>query len=271
MLNRYPLWKNLLIFGVLLISTILALPNLYGEDPSVQVPATRDTVIDEPLKARVEHVLTTNNLDPKRIDFAQEQQLLVRFNNTEDQLKAKDLIAKELKKEYVTALNLAPDMPDWRAKLGLQPKYLGLDLRGGVQFLLEIDMDGLISQLAESYADNIRTSLENEQRSFKAVSLNDDDTITISFENDIAMNQAFQFLTKQGAYQELRFSSEGNNLKVVMGDNEINTIRKNTVTQNIRTLRNRVNELGVAEPVIQQQGPNRIVVQLPGVQDTARA
>lgn len=271
MLNRYPLWKNLLIFGVLLISTILALPNLYGEDPSVQVSATRDTVIDEPLKARVEHVLTTNNLDPKRIDFAQEQQLLVRFNNTEDQLKAKDLIAKELKKEYVTALNLAPDMPDWLANLGLQPMYLGLDLRGGVHFLLEIDMDGLISQLAESYADNIRISLENEQRSFKAVSLNDDDTITISFENDIAMNQAFQFLTKQGAYQELRFSSEGNNLKVVMGDNEINTIRKNTVTQNIRTLRNRVNELGVAEPVIQQQGPNRIVVQLPGVQDTARA
>src|SRR5699024_720189 len=123
MLNRYPLWKNLLIFGVLLFSTILALPNLYVEDPSVHVSTTRDTVIDEPLKARVEHVLTTNNLDPKRIDFAQEQQLLVRFNNTEDQLKAKDLIAKELKKEYVTALNLAPDMPDWLATLGLQPMY----------------------------------------------------------------------------------------------------------------------------------------------------
>lgn len=270
MLNRYPLWKNILIFGIVLIGAILALPNIYGEDPSVQISPTRDTVVDNALQERVESVLKANAFAPKRVEL-NENQLLIRFNNTDEQIKAKDVLASELQKDYVTALNLAPDMPQWLENLGLRPMYLGLDLRGGVHFLLEIDMEGLINQLSESYADNLETTLKDEKLSFKSVQHNDDNSITIHFDSNNEVNRALQFLSRQGAFEQLNFTTESNRLRGVISSEELSTIRRNTVTQNIRTLRNRVNELGVAEPVIQQQGQNRIVVQLPGVQDTARA
>ncbi len=269
MLNRYPLWKNLLIFGIVILSTILALPNLFGEDPSVQISATRDTQINSHLTERVEQVLNRHQFDVKRIDESDDQ-LLIRFRDTEEQLRAKDLLANELQDEYLTALNLAPDMPSWLSMFGLQPMYLGLDLRGGVHFLLEIDMDGLIKQLTDSYGDSMRDALSAKDLN-ALIETTDNQTITATFGNSADANRARQVLSSNQAFHSLSFDLSGNRVLARISNQEINERKASAVTQNITTLRNRVNELGVAEPIIQQQGLDRIVVQLPGIQDTTRA
>lgn len=270
MLNRYPLWKNLLIILVLAISTLLALPNLYGEDPSVQISATRTTKVDDQLVNNIETLLAKQDISYKRIEKVDDQ-ILVRFNDTETQLKAKDLIASNIGNGYMTALNLAPDMPEWLASLGFRPMYLGLDLRGGVHFLLEIDMKSLITQLTESYADEIKTSLGNQKIAYKSITTHDS-SIDIVFNSDTEAANARNAVTinKQNLMQ-LNWSVDGNKLVAKLSDAELTERKRNVVAQNIVTLRNRVNELGVAEPIIQQQGADRIVVQLPGVQDTAQA
>lgn len=269
MLNRYPLWKNILIFGVIVLCTILALPNLFGEDPSIQISPTRDTQINSELVARVDSVLKENHFDVKRIEESQDQ-ILIRFKDTEEQLKAKDLLDGVLQDQYLTALNLAPDMPEWLSSLGLQPMYLGLDLRGGVHFLLEIDMEGLITQLTNTYAESIRSHLSDKGLT-PLIDITDPQTITLSFGNANEANRARQLLTTNQAFLELSFDSSGNRVIAKISNKEINERKANAVVQNITTLRNRVNELGVAEPIIQQQGLDRIVVQLPGIQDTTRA
>ncbi len=269
MLNRYPLWKNILIFGVIIICTILALPNFFGEDPSIQISPTRDTKIDQSVVQRVESVLKEKNFDVKGIEQTDDQ-ILVRFRDTEEQLKAKDLLDSTLQDQYLTALNLAPDMPNWLSKLGLQPMYLGLDLRGGVHFLLEIDMEGLITQLTNSYAESIRSTL-NDKGIKPLIEVTDPQTIHIAFGNSNDANRARNLLTTNQAFMELNFDITGNDMIARISNKEINERKASAVTQNITTLRKRVNELGVAEPVIQQQGLDRIVVQLPGIQDTTRA
>lgn len=269
MLNRYPLWKNILIFGVIVLCTILALPNLFGEDPSIQISPTRDTQINSELVARVDTVLKENHFDVKRIEESQDQ-ILIRFKDTEEQLKAKDLLDGVLQDQYLTALNLAPDMPEWLSSLGLQPMYLGLDLRGGVHFLLEIDMEGLITQLTNTYAESIRSHLADKGLT-PLIDITDPQTITISFGNANEANRARQLLSTNQAFLELSFDSSGNRVIAKISNKEINERKASAVVQNITTLRNRVNELGVAEPIIQQQGLDRIVVQLPGIQDTTRA
>ncbi|GAA5099572.1 protein translocase subunit SecD [Wohlfahrtiimonas larvae] len=270
MLNRYPLWKNLLIILVLAISTLLALPNLYGEDPSVQISATRTTKVDDKLVSNLEALLAKKEIPYKRIEKTDDQ-ILVRFNDTETQLKAKDLIASDLGNGYMTALNLAPDMPEWLESFGFRPMYLGLDLRGGVHFLLEIDMKTLITQLTESYADEIKTSLGDQKLTYKSVTVHDS-SIDIVFNTDVEAANARNAVTinKQNLMQ-LNWSVDGNKLIAKLSDAELTERKRNVVAQNIVTLRNRVNELGVAEPIIQQQGADRIVVQLPGVQDTTQA
>ncbi len=269
MLNRYPLWKNILIFGVIVLCTILALPNLFGEDPSIQISPTRDTQINQALIEEVDSVLKKNNFDVKRIEESDDQ-LLIRFKDTEEQLKAKDLLDGVLQDQYLTALNLAPDMPNWLSGLGLQPMYLGLDLRGGVHFLLEIDMDGLINQLTNTYAESIRSNLTDKGLT-PLIEVTDSQTITASFANANEANRARQLLSSNQSFMELSFDSSGNRLTANISNKEINERKASAVVQNIATLRNRVNELGVAEPIIQQQGLDRIVVQLPGIQDTTRA
>lgn len=270
MLNRYPLWKNLLIILVLAVSTLLALPNLYGEDPSVQISATRTTKVDEKLIKNIETILAEEKIPHKRIEEA-DGQVLVRFNDTETQLKAKDLIANKLGAGYLTALNLAPDMPQWLEDLGVSPMYLGLDLRGGVHFLLEIDMNSLITQLTESYADEIKSSLAEQHASYKSISVKDSQ-VQITFDTDAEAANARNAVTiNKPNLLQLNWSLNGNTLTAKLSDAEIAERKRNVVNQNIVTLRNRVNELGVAEPIIQQQGADRIVVQLPGVQDTTQA
>ncbi len=269
MLNRYPLWKNILIFGVIVLCTILALPNFFGEDPSIQVSPTRDTQINQTLVDRIDSALKEKNFDVKAIEESQDQ-ILIRFKDTEEQLRAKDLLDGMLQDQYLTALNLAPDMPDWLSKLGLQPMYLGLDLRGGVHFLLEIDMEGLITQLTNSYAESIRATLVDKGIT-PLIEVTDPQTIKIAFGNTNDANRARTLLSTNQAFMELSFDPSGNDIIARISNKEINERKASAVTQNITTLRKRVNELGVAEPVIQQQGLDRIVVQLPGIQDTTRA
>ncbi len=270
MLNRYPLWKNLLIILVLAICTLLALPNLYGEDPSVQISPTRTTQVDDQLINNLEGLLKEQNVPYKRIERLDDQ-VLVRFNDTETQLKAKDLIARDLGNGYMTALNLAPDMPQWLEDLGIRPMYLGLDLRGGVHFLLEIDMQSLITQLTESYADEIKAALSEHKTPYQSVTVNGE-TIEVRFKTDAEAANARNSITiNKPNLMQLNWSINGNQLIAKLSSSEITERKNNVVAQNIVTLRNRVNELGVAEPVIQRQGAERIVVQLPGVQDTAQA
>lgn len=269
MLNRYPLWKNILIFGVIILCTILALPNFFGEDPSIQISPTRDTQINQTLVDRIDSALKEKNFDVKAIEESQDQ-ILIRFRDTEEQLRAKDLLDGMLQDQYLTALNLAPDMPDWLSKLGLQPMYLGLDLRGGVHFLLEIDMEGLITQLTNSYAESIRATLVDKGIT-PLIEVTDPQTIKIAFGSTNDANRARTLLSTNQAFMELSFDPSGNDLIARISNKEINERKASAVTQNITTLRKRVNELGVAEPVIQQQGLDRIVVQLPGIQDTTRA
>ncbi len=269
MLNRYPLWKNILIFGVIILCTILALPNFFGEDPSIQISPTRDTQINQTLVDRIDSALKEKNFDVKAIEESQDQ-ILIRFRDTEEQLRAKDLLDGMLQDQYLTALNLAPDMPDWLSKFGLQPMYLGLDLRGGVHFLLEIDMEGLITQLTNSYAESIRATLVDKGIT-PLIEVTDPQTIKIAFGSTNDANRARTLLSTNQAFMELSFDPSGNDLIARISNKEINERKASAVTQNITTLRKRVNELGVAEPVIQQQGLERIVVQLPGIQDTTRA
>lgn len=269
MLNRYPLWKYILIFGVIVISTILALPNLFGEDPSVQISSKREAAIDAAFTQRVESLLDKEGFAPKRIELI-EDQVLIRFTNPEEQLHAKDYLTTQLGKDYTTALNLAPDMPRWFSKFGLQPMYLGLDLRGGVHFLLEIDMDGLIDQLTRSYEDSLRDALTKEKLDGN-LTVKDAQTLVVRFESNQEATQALQRFKRNASFGDLSFTTSGKELIASITDDQINERKESAVNQNITTLRNRVNELGVAEPIIQKQGVDRIVVQLPGIQDTARA
>lgn len=270
MLNKYPLWKNILIALVVVISSIVALPNLFGEDPSVQISPTRTTQIDDVLVARVEKVLLEANLKTKRLDRS-EDRLLVRFLDAEDQLKAKDLIDRALGRDFNIALNQSSDTPQFLTNLGLNPMYLGLDLRGGVHFLMEVDMNSVIEQMSDSYADDVRVLLRDKNITAISVNRAQDFSINVDFSDSDMLKNAQTVIGQDQSLRNLTWQVVGNQLVGRISEAEITERRTNAVQQNITTLRNRVNELGVAEPNIAQQGLDRIVVQLPGVQDTAKA
>ncbi len=270
MLNRYPLWKNALIILLVFLGILVALPNLYGEDPSVQISPTRNEMVNEALRERVQDVLTAEKIETKRIELG-ENRLLIRFHDPEQQLKARDLIARALKNEFSVALNLAPDTPLWLQNLGLNPMYLGLDLRGGVHFLMEIDIDGLLAQVQEAYADDVRTLLKDKKMTVESVTVDAQNKIVIQFPAGSTLADAKKELTNSTLLRSLVWQEGASHISGTLSDTEIAERRNNVVAQNINTLRKRINELGVAEPIIQQQGAERIVVQLPGVQDTARA
>ncbi len=270
MLNKYPLWKNLLIALIVAISALLALPNIFNEYPSVQIAPTRTTTVDAALLTRVNKILSEAKIDSRSSDLIEER-LLIRFHDTETQLKAKDLIGQALGKNYNIALNLSPDMPAWLETLGLSRMYLGLDLRGGVHFLMEIDIPSLLAQLIESYSDDLKKLATENQLDHVNINIQNGDTITVSAPDAQAANAFHKLVQNNTAFLDLEWRQEGNTWLAKLSDTAINERRVNALAQNITTLRNRVNELGVAEPVIQQQGTNRIVVQLPGIQDTARA
>jgi preprotein translocase subunit SecD len=272
MINRYPLWKQLLIVAVLAVGLLFALPNLYGEDPAVQISATRGAPVDAALASRVGGRLSQLGITPKSIE-RDAGSILVRFADPDVQLEAQDALRQELGRQFVVALNLAPSTPDWLSGLGALPMYLGLDLRGGVHFLMEVDMAGAVRKAEERYIGDIRTLLREEKIRYKAITRRPHQGIVVTLRDSADRGSADDLI--RGEFPELDIEAKDIDgvaaLIVTINEQAARELRRFALQQNITTLRNRVNELGVAEPVIQQQGENRIVVQLPGVQDTARA
>ena len=270
MINQYPLWKYLLLIFVLAIGLIYALPNVYGEDPALQISGTRNTTIDAAAKDRVTSALEVANIPVKTAELKPDQ-LLIRFNDTETQLKAIDFVKSALGTGYIVALNLAPSTPDWLNSLNALPMYLGLDLRGGVHFLMEVDMKAAVEKAIERYSNDIRTLLRDERIRYAMIRA-EEQGVRVMFRSDEDREQSRTLLNKELPLLVLEdIDSENPGLLAKLDEQEIRDIEKFALQQNILTLRNRVNELGVAEPVIVQQGTQRIVVQLPGVQDTAEA
>ncbi len=269
MQNRFPFWKNLIILSVLVVGIIYALPNLYGNDPSVQLSSSTTKKLEQAKADEIEASLKTAHLDLKAFEFA-DGKVLARFHNTDEQLKAADFLKANVGRNITVALNLAPATPDWLRALGASPMYLGLDLRGGVHFLMEVDMDAAIKQAEDRYASDIRSALRAVKIRYKSISKKNG-TIKIKLKTEENKQAVMDLLDDD--FRELTvIETEGSTeLQVKLSENEKAEIKKFALAQNMTTLRNRVNEIGVAEPVVQQQGDYRIVVQLPGIQDTTEA
>jgi|TARA_B110000503_G_scaffold58856_1_gene94050 preprotein translocase subunit SecD len=272
-LNRYPLWKSLLIIVGLALGGLYALPNLYPDDLAIQISGARSaTVIDEQVLDQATQALEQAGLSATGIELTAKN-VLVRVADSESQLRAKAILSDALGNNYLTALNLAPTTPDWLTNVGAGPMKLGLDLRGGVHFLLEVDMVQAVAQRLDVYVSEIKSTLRTEKLRYRSVSHEDDGSLRIKFVEAQVRDQARSQLKSD--YSEFLMSSEDEGdsyyLLVSLNESTVREIENYAVNQNLTTLRNRVNELGVAEPLVQRQGRNRIVVQLPGVQDTAAA
>ncbi|MFP5345253.1 MAG: protein translocase subunit SecD, partial [Gammaproteobacteria bacterium] len=268
-MNQYPLWKYVLIFAVVTVGVLYSLPNLYGEDPALQISATRGVKVDAAVQGRVEETLKQAGL-PFKSAGVETATLLVRFADTDTQLKAQDAVKIGLGEDYVVALNLAPRTPRWLFKLNARPMYLGLDLRGGVHFLMEVDMDAALTQVQERYVSDIRALLRDKKLRYVTISRGGQG-VEMKFRSTEERDQARDAVRDgfRSLLLDERDSADSFYLIANLSEAEMRDERKFALQQNITTLRNRINELGVAEPVIQQQGDSRIVVQLPGVQDTA--
>lgn len=267
-LNQNSIFKVLVVLVLVAMCSLYALPNIYGEDNAVQISASRNSTVTEALESRVSDILAANDIAKKSIEFENEQ-ILIRLNDSDSQLRARDLLDRELGDDYVVAMNLAADTPEWLENLGGEPMKLGLDLRGGVHFLMEVDMNEAIAKALEDAESDFRTALREEKLRYRAVSVRDGH-IDIQFRDEETLDKAEFFLENRNrdlTYQEL----DGLVLRAQFAETKLAEIRDYAVKQNITIIRNRVNQLGVAEPVVQKQGAERIVVQLPGIQDTARA
>lgn len=268
MQNHFPLWKNILVLTVLVFGIIYSLPNLFGDDPAVQLASSNATPLLQSQADDAAASLKSAGFDLKAFDF-KDGKVLIRFKSIDDQLKAADLLKTKMNSQTIVALNLAPATPAWLSSLGAKPMYLGLDLRGGVHFLLEVDMDAALKQADERYSNDIRGAFRDAKVRYQSVS-KEAEGIKVVLPNEESRVAAASVLNKDFHILDLAESGP-NEFLLTLPEREIYNIKKSALDQNITTLRNRVNELGVAEPVIQKQGDSRIVVQLPGVQDTARA
>ena len=268
-MNHYAGWKNALIVFFLFISTLYALPNLYGSDLAIQITGTGDYLVQERDLKRINETLAENDVDYKSASIENDN-VLIRFSDSKSQLTSKALLKESLSRNYVVALNLAPSIPQWLSSLGGRAMSLGLDLRGGVHFLLEVDMNAVTAMAMDRYYNELRATLRKDKL-YKKIQKNED-ILLVSFKTEELKNKAKKVIKSdlpdliivEGSEQELELGYE-------ISSSAQSAAKLSALKQNITTLRNRVNELGVAEPIIQQQGTERIVVQLPGVQDTARA
>ena len=268
-MNHYAGWKNALIVFFLFISTLYAIPNLYGSDLAIQITGTGDYVVQEKDLKSINETLSENSVDYKSATI-EKNNVLIRFSDSKSQLTSKALLKDSLNRNYVVALNLAPSIPQWLSSLGGRAMSLGLDLRGGVHFLLEVDMNAVTAMAMDRYYNELRTTLR-EDKLYKKIR-KDEDILVVSFKTEELKNEAKKVIKSdlpdlilvEGSEQALELGLE-------ISSSAQAAAKLSALKQNITTLRNRVNELGVAEPIIQQQGTERIVVQLPGVQDTARA
>ncbi|SMB26271.1 SecYEG protein translocase auxillary subunit [Sterolibacterium denitrificans] len=276
-MNRYPLWKNILVAVTLLLGALYTLPNFYGESPAVQISSVKATVkVDEKVQANAAEAIKAANLADDGI-FVDNNSIRIRFKDTDTQMKAKDVIAKALNPDaddpaYSIALNLLSASPQWLTNLHALPMYLGLDLRGGVHFLLQVDMKGALTKRLDATTADLRSLLREKTIRHSGIS-REGMNLAVLFRDAETRNKARSILTN--AQPDLAFSetTRGDDYKLIgrLKPEAEKKIQEFAIKQNISTLRNRINELGVAEPVIQQQGADRIVVQLPGVQDTAKA
>ncbi len=270
-MNHYPLWKNLLILGVLLFGLVLALPNLYSQDPSIEITAARGGAVTAESASEIKAALENAKLPFKRMDTLEGGKLLVRFATSGDQLRAQEAIENTLSDRYRSALTLSADLPGWMRALGLSPMALGLDLRGGIHVVIDVDMDAALDQALERYVGDIRTLLRDSKVRYLTVT-RDSGRIVVKFPDaesrdagDKVMRREFRDLTLEVAEDGKEFVVTG-----TLPPGQQKQIKDFALQQNITTLRNRVNALGVAEPNIARQGDRRIVVQLPGAQDPGR-
>ncbi len=276
-MNRYPVWKYAIIVIALLVGALYTLPNFFGEAPAVQVSSAKASAkVDSSTQARVEEALKAAGLAFDAISI-EGGSLRVRFDSTDTQLRAKDAIQKTLVPDagspsYVVALNLLARSPAWLSSLNAAPMYLGLDLRGGVHFMLQVDMPAALTKKVESLSGDIRTALREKNVRHGGISRNGQ-TIELRFRDLATLDAAKRVILEQFTDLQMEDAPEGNDFKLSATIKPVaaRTVQDQALKQNITTLHNRINELGVAEPVIQQQGLDRIVVQLPGVQDTAKA
>ena len=271
-MNHYPLWKYLLIFGTLAMGLVYALPNFYGESPAVQVmPLRTQLKADGALLKRVEDALKAAKITPEVLTL-DATSIKARFADIDTQGKAKDILQTQLGEDYVVALNLQPRSPQWLVKINALPMYLGLDLRGGVHFMLQVDMKSVLDKALETATSDFRATLREQNVPYAGVS-REGNSLSVKFRDAETRSKGLSELKQH--YNGMEFndsdSSSDFRLTAALKPQEEQSIQKAAVQQNLTTLRNRVNELGVAEPVIQQQGFDRIVVQLPGMQDTTRA
>ncbi|MFZ7096352.1 protein translocase subunit SecD [Luteimonas dalianensis] len=267
---EFPRWKYVVIVLVALLGTLYALPNLYPQDPSVQVTASRGSQITQALGERVQAQLDEAGIAVKAIDVdAENGNMIVRLPDLDTQTLASDLLRDSLGQDYTVALNLASTVPDWLSRFGAKSMVLGLDLQGGVHFVMQVDQQAALERRLDSYAEGIRATLRDNRVRYSSVERRADGTIQTVLSDEADVSRAMQLMAAD--QPTLNRSVSGNRITTRVPESEINQIAMDAIDQNITTLRNRVDEVGVAEPVIQRQGDDRVVVQLPGVQDTAEA
>ena len=271
-MNKYPLWKYLLILAIVVVGIVYALPNIYGEYPAVQISPTRTTKVDQGLLALAENQLKQANISYVAA-VLDDKGARIRFTDTETQLRARDLVQKAVGEQYIVALNLLPATPGWLAALRAKPMYLGLDLRGGVHFLMQVDMAAVLKKAEESYVDDMRRVMREKKVQYLTVTRFDRGGVEIRFRDAGERDKGRDILRKELPDLELVDADRSGDFAIGAKMKQTAVFEKSrfALEQNMNSLRNRVNELGVAEPIIQQQGQDRIVVQLPGVQDTAKA
>ncbi len=272
MLNQNPWWRYLIVAVVLIPGFFYALPNFFGDDPGIQIRGARTTVVDVSILPTIETALQQAQIEPLAISVS-ENGVRVRFSSTDDQLKARDALQAALGSRHTVALTLLPSAPGLFENVGALPMYLGLDLRGGVHFLMEVDLESALARAEDRYVESLRVSMREQRVRYAFIRQNDDGGLLLKFRDSEQQQAAEQVLEDE--YPELEVSGSETDgeffLTVLISEQEIEELHSFALEQNIVALRNRIDELGVAEPVVQRQGSNRIVIQLPGVQDTARA
>ncbi|WP_108651596.1 protein translocase subunit SecD [Dongshaea marina] len=271
MLNRYPLWKYLLVLFVIVIGFLYAAPNLYGEDPALQVSNSHGDALQVQSLDQIKDVLEKDKIPFKSVSF-DDSQILVRFHDTDDQLKAQGVVAKALGSNYVVALNLAPATPAWLKAIGGSPMKLGLDLRGGIHFQMQVDMNEAINKTLAQTVQDFRTDLRTERIRYSGIR-QQKDQIYLQFRNEESRTKAMSYLREH--YRDFLFTEANQGgrfaMTAAMTQKKLQETQEYALQQNITIIRNRVNELGVSEPLVQRQGADRIIVELPGVQDATRA
>ena len=270
-MNQYPLWRYTLVAAVVAIGLLYSLPNIYSVDPSLQVTARRAEPVDAALSERVSAALAEAGIASKRIDL-EKNRLLIRFKDVETRKAARAVVEQAADEQrYIVALNLAPATPAWLRSLGGKPMYMGLDLRGGVHFLMQVDMDAVQVQTEERFVSDLRTAFREGKARYRSIARDPQGGIRVRFPDENMKLRGASILSADFTDLETKDLADPAEIRVTVSETLLDETRRTALKQNLTTLRNRVNEFGVSEPVIQQQGSSRIVVQLPGIEDTAEA